>query len=150
MTLRTEDVPRLEARLMELAAAAFGDTLPIMPVTIDAELHGLELTLDTARLLTTLEPFGAGNPAPRFLLRAVKVRSPRRTRDGKHVQFDLETAGGTVARAIFFDGARCLPDLLSRDPFDLLLELKLDSWKGRTKLNVEVLDFRPAERQLIG
>jgi len=110
----------------------------------------LELCLDTARMLTTLEPFGAGNPAPRFLLRSVKVRSPRRTRDGKHIQFDLETSGGTVARAIFFDGAARLADLLSREPFDLLLELKLDSWRGRTRLNVEVLDFRPAEPHAIG
>jgi single-stranded-DNA-specific exonuclease len=149
LSLRTADIPALETRLLELSGAAFGDTLPIKPVTIDAELEGLELSLDTARLLTTLEPFGSGNPAPRFMLRSVKVRSPRRTREGKHVQFDLETAEGSVARAIFFDGATCLPDLCSRDPFDLLLELKLDSWKGKTQLKVEVLDFRPTEPRTI-
>jgi single-stranded-DNA-specific exonuclease len=149
LSLRTTDIPALETRLLELSGAAFGDTLPIKPVTIDAELEGLELSLDTARLLTTLEPFGSGNPAPRFMLRSVRVRSPRRTREGKHVQFDLETAEGSVARAIFFDGATCLPDLCSRDTFDLLLELKLDSWKGKTQLKVEVLDFRPTEPRTI-
>jgi single-stranded-DNA-specific exonuclease len=141
LTLRTADIPELARRLSGMAAEAFGDVVPVMPVAVDAELHGMELNLDTARLLTTLEPFGSGNPAPRFLLRSVKVRSPRRTRDGKHLQFDLETAGGTVARAIFFDGAAQYPDLLSRESFDLLMELKVDKWKGRTQLNVEVLDF---------
>jgi single-stranded-DNA-specific exonuclease len=91
-----------------------------------------------------LEPFGAGNPEPRFLLRSVMVRSPRRTRDGRHLQLDLETSDGTVAQAIFFDGAAALPSLMTRGPFDLLLQLKLDRWKGRIKLGVEVLDFRPA------
>ena len=145
LSLRTADVPALEARLIELAEATFGDTVPVKSVTIDAELAGLEVNLATARLLTTLEPFGSGNPAPRFMLRSVKVRSPRRTRDGKHVQFDLETAEGSVARAIFFDGAARLLDLHSRDPFDLLLELKLDNWRGKAQLKVEVLDFRPTE-----
>ncbi|HEX7101013.1 MAG TPA: single-stranded-DNA-specific exonuclease RecJ [Nitrolancea sp.] len=144
LSIKTSDIPLLEARLIGLAGEAFGNELPRMPVTIDAELHGRELSLETAQLLTLLEPFGAGNPEPRFLLRSVMVRSPRRTRDGKHLQLDLETLEGTVARAIFFDGAAALPALMTRGPFDLLLQLKLDRWKGRTKLGVEVLDFRPA------
>jgi single-stranded-DNA-specific exonuclease len=144
LSINTADIPLLEARLIALAGEAFGDELPRMPVTIDAELQGRELSLKTAQLLTLLEPFGTGNPEPRFLLRSVMVRSPRRTRDGKHLQLDLETLEGTVARAIFFDGAAALPSLMTRGPFDLLLQLKLDRWKGRTKLGVEVLDFRPA------
>ncbi|HVX30246.1 MAG TPA: single-stranded-DNA-specific exonuclease RecJ, partial [Nitrolancea sp.] len=91
LSVRTSDIPRLEARLVELAREAFGDEAPRMPVVIDAELHGRELSLKTAQLLTLLEPYGAGNPEPRFLLRSVMVRSPRRTRDGRHLQFDLET-----------------------------------------------------------
>src|SRR6185312_15400004 len=150
LTVRNADVAQLEDRLIELSAAAFGDVLPIKPVVIDAELHGCELCLDTARMLTSLEPFGAGNPAPRFLLRSVKIRSPRRTRDGKHVQFDLEASQGTVARAIYFDGASRLPELFTRDLVDLLIELKIDTWNGRTKLNVEVLDFRPAQPHPVG
>ena len=144
LSIRTGDIPLLEARLLALTREAFGDQLPRMPVAIDAELHGRELELKTAQLLALLEPFGAGNPEPRFLLRSVMVRSPRRTRDGKHVQFDLETREGAVARAIFFDGAAALPALMSRGPFDLLIQLKLDRWKGRTRLGVEVLDYRPA------
>jgi single-stranded-DNA-specific exonuclease len=144
LSIKTSDIPALESRLIALASERFGDELPRMPVTIDAELHGRELSLKTAQLLGLLEPFGAGNPEPRFLLRSVMVRSPRRTRDGKHLQFDLETLEGTVARAIFFDGAAALPSLMSRGPFDLLLQLKVDRWKGRTRLGVEVLDYRPA------
>jgi len=144
LSVKTSDIPLLEARLIQMVHEAFGDEIPRMPVTIDAELHGRELSLKTARLLALLEPHGAGNPEPRFLLRSVIVRSPRRTRDGKHLQFDLETADGTIARAIFFDGAAALPALTTRGPFDLVLQLKLDRWNGRTKLGVEVVDYRPA------
>ena len=150
LSVKTSDIPLLEARLIALARDAFGDELPQMPVTIDAELHGRELSLKTAQLLTLLEPFGAGNPEPRFLLRSVMVRSPRRTRDGKHLQLDVETLEGTVARAIFFDGASALPSLMSRGPFDLLVQLKLDHWKSRTRLGVEVVDYRPAVALPVG
>lgn len=150
LTIQTKHLVELEARLIELSSQAFGGPPPPPALEIDAELSGNELTVETARLIAQLEPFGQGNPAPRLLVRAVRVRSPRRTRNGKHLQFDIETAGAITARAIYFDGGAELPRLLSRDPMDLVFELKLDRWNGRTTTTLEVLDYRSALPVKIG
>ncbi len=145
LTVLTKDLVELEARLIELSSRTFGGNPPPPTLEIDAEIHGRELTIETAKLISSLEPFGQGNPAPRLLLRSVMIQTPRRTRNGKHVQFQVETSGGASAKAIYFNGGEQLPELLTRRPFDLVIELKIDEWKGRRQPSLDVLDFRPAE-----
>lgn len=142
LTIQTKNLIDLEERLIEMTDKAFGGTPPAPVLDIDAELHGRELNIDTARLVDRFEPFGEGNPAPRFLVRSVIARSPKLTRNGKHVQFQVETAGGNVARAIYFNGAGEFAQLTTREPIDLVFELKLDSWNGRNQVSLEVLDYR--------
>lgn len=142
LTIQTKNLVELEERLIEMTDKAFGGTPPAPVLEIDAELHGRELNVDTARLVNMFEPFGQGNPAPRFLVQSVMVRSPKLTRNGKHVQFQVETASGNVARAIFFNGAGEIAGIMTRDPIDLVFELKLDSWNGRNQVSLEVLDYR--------
>ena len=144
LTVLTKDLVELETRLIEMSSQTFGGNPPPPALEIDAEIHGRELTVETARLISSLEPFGQGNPAPRLLLRSGMVVTPRRTRNGKHLQFQVETAGGATAKAIFFNGGEYLPDLLAHGPFDLVFELKIDEWKGRRQPSLEVLDFRPS------
>ncbi len=145
LTIQTMNLVELEARLIELTSRAFGGVPPAPTLTIDAEISGRELNVETARLLASLEPFGQGNPAPRLLIRSVMVRAPKRTRSGKHLQFQVETAGGSTARAIYFNGGEEIAAFLSRDPLDLVFELKLDSWNGRSQVALEVVDYRSAE-----
>ncbi len=150
LTIQTRRLVELEARLIDLANATFGGPPPSPSLGIDAEISGKELNVDTAKMIAQLEPFGQGNPAPRLLVRSVKARAPKRTRNGKHLQFDVETAGGTTVRAIYFDGGVELPRFMSREPMDLVVELKLDSWNGRTEAMLEVLDYGPAVPIMIG
>ncbi|MGA7672104.1 MAG: single-stranded-DNA-specific exonuclease RecJ [Nitrolancea sp.] len=149
LTIQTRNLVELEARLIGLSDRTFGGTPPAPTLEIDAELYGRELSVDTAGLIAQLEPFGQGNPSPRFLVRAVRVSSPRRTRNGKHLQFDVETASGSGARAIYFNGGDELPQFFSRKPMDLVFELKLDSWNGRNQVSMEVLDYRTSETMSI-
>ncbi len=150
LTIQTENLVELEARLIELSSRAFGGDPPAPSLEIDAEVSGRELSVDTARLIESLEPFGQGNPAPRLMIRSVMIRGPKRTRNGKHLQFQVETAGGMSFKAIYFNGGEELPQLLSRDPVDLVFELKIDNWNGRTQASLEVLDYRRAIYRPIG
>ncbi len=142
LTIQTRNLVELEARLIELSDRTFGAQPPAPTLEIDAELYGRELTVDTAGQITQLEPFGQGNPSPRLLVRSVRVSSPKLTKNGKHLQFQVETASGVSARAIFFNGAEDVPQFFTRQSMDLVFELKLDSWNGRNQASMEVLDYR--------
>ncbi len=144
LTIQTRNLVELEARLIELTDRTFGGPPPDPTLEIDAELYGRELSAETARQIEQLEPFGQGNPSPRLLVRSVRVSSPKRTRNGKHLQFQVETASGLGARAIFFNGGDQIENFFTRKPMDLVFELKLDSWNGRNQASMEVLDYRVA------
>ena len=144
LTIQTRNLVELEARLIELTDRTFGGPPPDPTLEIDAELYGRELSAETARQIEQLEPFGQGNPSPRLLVRSVRVSSPKRTRNGKHLQFQVETASGLGARAIFFNGGDEIENFFTRKPMDLVFELKLDSWNGRNQASMEVLDYRVA------
>jgi single-stranded-DNA-specific exonuclease len=146
LTVLTKDLVELEARLIELATQTFGGSPPPPALDIDAEISGRELNLATARLIEQLEPFGQGNPAPRLMIRSARVVDARPTRNGKHLQFQVETASGAIARAIFFDGAPEIARLVSRKPVDLVFELKVDNWNGRGQPVLEILDYSEPER----
>ncbi|CCF82674.1 Single-stranded-DNA-specific exonuclease RecJ [Nitrolancea hollandica Lb] len=144
LTIETERLVELEERLVGILDATVGDDIPTPTLQLDAELHSSELTLETERLVSLLEPTGHGNAAPRFFARGLAVRRPRVSRDGKHLMFQAVGSDGTAVRAVFFNGAYALPDLVRLGRVDLAFSLKRDSWKGETRVELDVLDFRPA------
>ncbi len=144
LTVETERLVELEERLVGILDATVGDEIPTPTLQLDAELHSSELTLETEHLISMLEPSGHGNPAPRFFTRGLAIRRPRVSRDGKHLLFHAEGWDGSSVRAVFFNGANALPDLVRLGLVDLAFSLKRDTWKGETRVELDVLDFRPA------
>lgn len=144
LTVETGRLVELETRLVSILDATVGEDIPTPTLHLDAELHPSELTLETERLISLLEPTGHGNPAPRFFTRGLAVRRPGVSRDGKHLLFQAVARDGSAVRAIFFNGAHALPDFVRLGRLDLAFSLKRDTWKGETRVELDVLDFRPA------
>lgn len=143
LTVETERLVELEARLVGILDVTVGGEIQPPALHLDAELHPSELTLETANLIAKLEPSGHENPAPRFFTRGLAVRRPRVSRDGKHLLFQAVGRNGTAVRAIFFNGAHALPELVTLGRVDLAFSLKQDTWNGETRVELDVLDFRP-------
>jgi single-stranded-DNA-specific exonuclease len=133
----------LDALEGQLATA--GLDLPLQPVLrLDAELPPDRLTLDTARAVDRLQPFGAGNEQPLFLIRGVTVRQYDVIgQDGKHLRLTLGTPGGAV-RAVAFGAAARSRELVPHRSLDVAATVNLDLWNGRERLDLEIKDFRPA------
>ena len=70
-------------------------------LTVDAEVDPAQVTLETARVLEDLGPFGAGNPRPVFATREVRVvGQPKRIgRRGAHLAMHV-TSGGRARRCV--------------------------------------------------
>ncbi len=130
----------LEASVMDL----WGGVLPRRQLHLDAEVDHAELRLETVEALTCLEPTGHGNEAPVFLIRDLQVRSPRLTRDGKHLMFQLEGHDGRKHAAIYFRNGDRLDELVRAGRVDVACDLKQNEWKGQTSLQLQIHDFRAA------
>lgn len=109
----------------------------------DVEIGLTDVTLEAARSVRRLAPFGRGNPEPLFLLRNVAIRESRRLGgDGRHLALTLASIGSTrTTSAMYWDGARNgdLPDRV-----DLLGTLERHEYNGSVRARLQIREARPA------
>jgi single-stranded-DNA-specific exonuclease len=133
------------ADALERRLEAAGFDLPLVPtLRLDAVLPADRLTIETARLVDLLQPFGTANEQPVFLVSKVQVRQYEAIgQDRSHLRLVLGTPRGNV-KAIAFGAASRSRELILHRTLDLAASLKLDRWNGQTRIDLEVKDFRPA------
>jgi single-stranded-DNA-specific exonuclease len=87
--LPAERVPQLRAALDTYARTQLtpADFEPVLD--LDAELPLAQVTPELFEALCRLEPFGLGNPEPRFLARNVRLLLPPRVLKDKHIKLKL-------------------------------------------------------------
>lgn len=145
LTVPTERIAELEARLMELAREWFGGRGPAIPLDLDLELYLHEVSLRTAETLACLEPFGHGNPAPRCLVRDVRLADLWPTQNERHLRVRVIARDGTVRQAIWFEGASELQRLSRLERVDIAFTIRRDAWNGEERVQLDILDVRPAQ-----
>ena len=144
--ISSENLPRFEERLHEIAAKQL-DGLDLRPqIDIDATLNLREISRETFEQIHTFEPFGMGNPKPVFLSRGVNVVHSRNMGIGG-VHLRLKLAHGDIMwdAVAFGMGGRSgeMQELL-----DIVYNLELDEWNGESRLRLNIVDFAPAESSL--
>jgi single-stranded-DNA-specific exonuclease len=113
------------------------DLVPVL--SVDGELQPGEISLRLAEDLAVLKPFGMGNPEPLFILKGATVSDCRVIKD-IHLKLRI-VAGGINFEAIAFGMAGRVGQ---GELIDLVFSLGLNSWKGKTTLQLDVKDLRPA------
>ena len=144
LTVKNERIVELQARLLAFATSTLADETLVPTLQLDAELSPSELTLETVELLSTLEPFGHGNPVPRFFVRDVAVDCARLSRNGRHLLFRVVPDGQPPVGAVWFDGAEHLQLVQRLKRLDVAFVMRVDTWDGVSRVKLEVLDCRPA------
>lgn len=104
------------------------------------------ITFDLAQKLELLAPFGEGNPEPMFILKNVSVSYTRLLKNG-HISVGLTNPRGTKATAIAFRSAdtemgKVLLASHGQETFDFMITLKKDTWKGLSKVQIQLLDAK--------
>jgi single-stranded-DNA-specific exonuclease len=139
--------PGLHAFLNDRLAAVL-DLPPRPHLDIEATVTAPGATLDLARTLTRLAPFGAGNPEPVLVLPDVRVsRVDRLGNDGNTVRAFVEAGGGRVKTLLFRAGdgpvARALTDRAG-GLLHLAGHLRAESWNGAESVSFIVQDVAAA------
>lgn len=110
----------------------------VSALAIDAVLSPSAITLDLCERLEVLEPFGQGNPEPRFILPQVQLENIRLVGStGKHLAASL----GSL-RTIGFGLSHLLPHL--HQPVDIVCRLGINVWNGRRTPQIFLDDVRPS------
>lgn len=142
LTVLPENLPILQQRLQEKAAAVL-DGLDLQPVLeIDMELQPQQMTMNTARELQYLEPTGHKNPPPLFMTCALRVLETRTVgSNDAHLKLKLGMQGAPPIDAIGFRMGHLVYDLT--DTIDAVFHLEINEWQGRRNLQLNLQDVRP-------
>lgn len=153
VTLHTGDIARF-SEAIETEARSKLDPAQLSPrLRIDAELHPRDLSMSLATQLRRLAPFGAGNPEPVFVCRALAASEVRLLPDKRgtgpgHLKLRLGEARGPVAAELdapqvdaigFGLGGTALP-VGAR--LDAAFQLSVDTWNGAERLQLKLKDVR--------
>ena len=138
LSIRPEEIePFAEA----LAAVADGELADddLRPVTtVDALVHGGDLTLHLSTELAQLAPFGLGNPGVTLLLAGCEIADLGAVGEGKHLKFRVRENGRDSGSAIAFRFGPQLDRLRRVGHYDVAFRLEENRWNGTVapQLNV--------------
>jgi single-stranded-DNA-specific exonuclease len=142
-TVRNEKLPELLTRLQAIAREQLS-TLSLSPTLLaDAEVSLSELKGSLLNVLEGLQPTGYGNPQPVFVSRNLKVGYPKTVgKDSAHLKMSV-TDGWITFDAIAFRQGYWMGKLPER--VDLLYTFEKNEFNGRSYLQLNVRDIRPAD-----
>ena len=151
LTLFEKDYDRLVNFLGTALAESRQRASGVSELLIDGALTPLAANEQLLLQLEKAGPYGSGNPPPRFVFPAHHVRFAKIVGNG-HVRCSLQAADGSRLDAIAFGCADTrLGELLLDNggmPLHVAGSLKLNSWGGRTRVEVVIDDVaRPHGKQ---
>jgi single-stranded-DNA-specific exonuclease len=147
-----DHVDDFRERFVAYAARQFPSGPPAPQLVIDAELPLAMLTPGLVEAVNRLEPYGAGNPRPRFLAGPLQiVGTPRRVGKGeRHLQFRVRQQQ-SLFPVVAFSLADRLEELMSAGGnCCLVFTPGFNEWQGWRSIQLEAHDFQPGTLARLG
>ena len=143
--IRRDRLGSLRDRFLARASRELGRPPEGPPILqIDQELPVREVTPALARAVTYLEPFGTGNPVPRFLASGVRLEAVEPVgKDGSHARLRLAD-GRSHLEAIAFGRAEELAGRSAATPHDVVYELHVEVGPRGPRPQAHVIAVRAA------
>jgi len=143
-TILEKNIPAFQAAMGALVAEYTGGEKMRASLDVDVDVdESIRLDCRQVDALELLEPFGAGNPKPVFLLRGALIASCADVGGGRHLKLRVKR-GGRTYDAIFFAANAAVAGVTAGDRVDLAFTPQINEFRGRRDLQLQVCDLRPA------
>lgn len=144
MKIKRENIELLQERLNEHATANLTEEDLIPELKIDAIVSSKTLNIDLVKELKRFEPFGMGNPKPRFLTKDLILTNEPLVMKEKHLKLKLTDADGKAFEAVWWDGVDKSKGqtLNAKTRIELAYTPEANTWNGNTRLQLVVEDLK--------
>ena len=146
VTMPSGRVDEFRDKLNNYACARLGPQDFVPSLQVDATVNLEEITAQAAAEALSLEPFGAGNPRPLLIARAVEIAGEPVWMKEKHVRFAVRQNGRTV-RMKAWNFADRAAELVVGAKIDIIFELEDDAYslaRGYPGWSATLRDLKPA------
>ncbi|MDQ3062050.1 MAG: DHH family phosphoesterase, partial [Acidobacteriota bacterium] len=144
VTIRRENIEQLQEKLNDHATTNLSAEDLIPELIIDAIVSANTLSLDLVQELKQFEPFGMGNPKPRFLTKDLFLTGEPYVMKEKHLKLKLADKDGKQFEAVWWDGVDKSREqtLKPKTGIELAYTPDANTWNGNTRLQLVVEDLK--------
>lgn len=144
LTIFRDTIATFSKQLNAYADKVLGDEDLLPEVFIDGEVDLRDLSADIFRQMQMLAPYGCDNPVPVMACRKTGVMEYRKVgSDGSHLKMKVRDSH-CIFDAIGFNMGGQHAVLAGGDLYDMAFTLEKNEWNGRTTLQLNIKDFKPA------
>lgn len=144
LTVEAEKITALTEFLNELLADEVAQARKNLSLKIDSLIAFGAASQATIDRISQVAPYGAGNPQPLFAFSDVRIAYAERVKGG-HVRCSFEDGiGGRISGICFRADETGLDDILlgpNAPRVHVAGRLKADSWKGSSRIDLQVVDI---------
>ena len=142
--IETANIQPFAEAFEQYARRTLRDEVPQQSLQIEALVGICDIDQKLLRELSTLEPFGQGNPRPIFATRAVRLISPPRRvgRTNDHLQLSIADNTGTAVRCVGFGMGHLEKKLIEAETFDIAYQPQQDNYNGRNGVQLVLADIQ--------
>lgn len=143
LSIEEDEVEAFRQAMNEVGHKHLTDDDMIPELRVDALLTLEQAGHGLYSRMALMEPFGAENPVPCFMSQAVKIQELKfMGKEKNHVRFRARQGKGRI-EGVGFGFADVFESVdVETELFDIVYELDLNTWNGREKLQLKLLDFR--------
>lgn len=142
LSIRRENLDAFRRAINEWAAREY-PVMPAVPLEADVTVQLDRLEVEDVRALNLLAPFGAGNPAPVFLLENVLVDGIYPVGDGRHSRLRLRQGNAGLYAAWFGHSPEAVP-YPAGSRVDAVVSLSVFEGRSGPQLSGRIREIRPA------
>ncbi len=146
MAVKAERLEEFSEAFIAVANDRLAEEDLVRPLDYDASAGLDEMTPDIVRTLERLEPFGAGNPPVRIRTGRLKLTQDASPfgKGGAHLSLFVKPERGPAMRIVGWNWAEHREGLRAGRTIEAIVEPKLNSWNGLTRVEPTLSDLRLA------
>lgn len=147
LTLETGNIDLFRRRINEYAQRHITDDMLIPAINIDLIAGDGDISIDMAKFISRLEPFGAGNCAPVFCYRGATLLSKRAIGNNKHLRLSF-SINNTTVNGVWFGKGYLEKGLFVGQKVDIVFTQEVNVWQNVESLQINVLDMRLSSEEI--
>ena len=140
LSVDEKNVDELRRRLNEYIKNADKETERSMMLDVEAEISEKNVTEATAEAISLLEPYGAGNPVPLFVLRGAKITELTVLSGGKHTKMMLRKNDHEMY-AVIFGNNLSNEGFIVGDEVDVVCSIDINEFRGNKNVQLIIRDI---------
>lgn len=145
LTIDKNNVAEFRKAINEYASKSFDFSSVCNYIDADFEIDVKDITVDHAKQLQSMEPFGLQNPLPMFFIKDVCIKELYSIGDGKHIKMIIEK-NSCLATALYFGMPIDRFGFAEGDTVDLMCNMDINDFRGTLSVQVVIKDVRMSEK----